>query len=145
MSLTQDSIVVESGAAVMTETVAEAIVQDPVSMQQPSPVTESLVVSSPLDIVPVTQDSVTMVSGAANMFVAHEAMAQDLLSVQEPAESLVVSVSLDILLKAIMPSLVAMRNAIRTLSVLPPGIHVLKLLLLWLLIYLDVRMVRSKF
>ena len=60
--LTQDSIVVESGAAVMTETVAEAIVQDPVSMQQPSPVAESLVVSSPLDIVPVTQDSVTMVS-----------------------------------------------------------------------------------
>ena len=31
-------------------------------MQQPSPVAESLVVSSPLDIVPVTQDSVTMVS-----------------------------------------------------------------------------------
>ena len=35
--LTQDSIVVESGAAVMIETVAEAIVQDPVSVQQPSP------------------------------------------------------------------------------------------------------------
>ena len=59
----------ESGAAVMIETVAEAIVQDPVSVQQPSPVAESLVVSSPLDIVPVTQDSVTMVSGAANMSV----------------------------------------------------------------------------
>ena len=41
-------------------------------MQQPSPVAEYLVVSSPLDIVPVTQDSVTMVSGAANMSVAHE-------------------------------------------------------------------------